>query len=91
MERERARLGHTIDEGPVGTRDSKVVSGKLGTQGMSLGKNHLHGRDGEMEHWTDLLKGGVEDTWAHRSQGSDRNRGSCHRELVLELLRASNP
>lgn len=30
MERERVRLGHTIDEGPVCTRDSKVVSGKLG-------------------------------------------------------------
>lgn len=57
---------------------------------MSLEKNP-QGRDGETEHLTDLPKGGIEDAWAQRSQRSDRNSGSCCGELVLELLRGSDP
>lgn len=51
-------LGYTINEVPVGSleismkgqwvpKDIKVISGKLGAQGMSLEKHHLPGRDGE--------------------------------------------
>lgn len=52
---------------------------------MSLGKNHLHGRDDETEHSADVLKGGMEDTWALRSQRSERSR------VLLERVSLETP